>query len=109
MLFIESLQKYHAYLGKEYTFEFPTNSGNKVTLDEISQQLTKRLINLFLPDKRGNRPSYTGQRKFQTDPLWKNYILFHEYFNGDSSKGLGANHQTGWTSIITHLVHFSQE
>lgn len=102
-LIIESLQKFHYFLGDKFKVEFPTGSGNKLTLWEVSQELSQRLLKIFLKDKSRNRPVFGGVQKFQTDPHWKDYILFYEYFHGDSGAGLGASHQTGWTGLVAKL------
>jgi len=103
-LMIESLQKFHHYLGDEFTVECPTGSGRMITLWDVSLELSRRLISIFLPDSRGDRPMFGGCRKFQNDPHWRDYLLFHEYFNGDTGEGLGASHQTGWTGLVAKLL-----
>jgi len=105
LLIIESLQKFHKYLGNEYVVDFPTDTGTKKTLLEISQDLCKRLIEIFLPDDEGNRPVYGNRRLFNENSAWKNYLLFYEYFDGNNGRGLGASHQTGWTSLIANLIN----
>ena len=104
-LLIEALQKFHQYLGDDFQMEFPSKSGHHVTLQEASNQISLRLIDIFLPDPKGNRPCFGDQSRFQRDPCWNQHLLFHEYFHGDSGKGLGASHQTGWTSLIAALIH----
>ena len=103
-LLIESLQKYHYFLGDDYKIEFPTGSGHFANLWEVTSGLSLRLINIFLKDENGRRPLYGSIEKFQTDPHWKDYILFHEYFNGDNGAGLGASNQTGWTGLVAKLI-----
>ena len=103
-LFIESLQKYHYSLGNDFKVEFPVGSGNHVTLWDVSIDLSHRLVRIFLKDEKGRRPVYGGIEKFQNDPHWKDYILFHEYFHGDNGAGLGASAQTGWTSLVAKLI-----
>lgn len=103
-LIIESLQKFHRYYGDDFKVEYPTNSGQFLTLLEISRELVIRLKGLFLKDAHGKRPVYGECDKMQTDPHFNNYILFHEYFHGDNGKGLGASHQTGWTGLIAELL-----
>ncbi|MEM9922722.1 MAG: glucosidase [Cyanobacteria bacterium P01_D01_bin.50] len=110
-LIIESLQIFNDYLGKEFTVEYPTGSGEQKSLSDISIDLSYRLIKIFLKDKDGNRPVYGGEKtmfgasnKLQTDPNWQNHILFFEYFQGDNGAGLGANHQTGWTGLVANLI-----
>ncbi len=108
-LLIESLQKYHHFFGDEFKVECPTGSGNMTTLWEASTDLSCRLIRLFQRDKKGYRPIYGNVGKFQTDPYWKELILFYEHFNGDNGTGLGANHQTGWTGLVAKLIDQSGE
>jgi hypothetical protein len=103
-LIIESLQKFHYYLGDDFKVEFPTGSGKEMNLWEVSQQLSQRLIKIFLQDESGRRPAYGDSEKFQTDPHWRDLVLFHEYFHGDNGAGLGANHQTGWTGLVAKLI-----
>lgn len=103
-LLIESLQKYHYYLGNDFKVEMPIGSGHQLSLWEITTDLTYRLISIFLKDKNGRRPVYGGIEKFQTDPHWCDYILFHEYFHGDNGAGLGASNQTGWTGLVAKLI-----
>jgi len=108
-LLIESLQKFHHYLGDDFKVEFPARSGNMLTLSEVASELSRRLSRIFLRNEKGERPVYTGLEKFQSDPNWRDLILFHEYFHGDSGRGVGANHQTGWTGLVTKLLQQSGE
>jgi len=108
-LLIESLQKFHHYLGDDFKVEFPARSGKMLTLWEVAGELSRRLTSIFLKDDQGQRPVYQGLEKFQTDPHWRDLILFHEYFHGDSGRGLGASHQTGWTGLVTKLLQQSGE
>jgi hypothetical protein len=103
-LFIESLQKFHYYLGDEYRVEFPTGSGTMLNLWEISLELQRRLIAIFRRDANGNRAFNGENALFQTDPHWRDQILFHEYFNGETGEGLGASHQTGWTALVAKMI-----
>lgn len=103
-LLIEALQKFHYYLGEEYQVEFPTGSGRMLSLWEISLELSRRLVGLFRRDANGKRPFNGDVALFQTDPHWRDHILFHEYFNGDTGEGLGASHQTGWTALVAKLI-----
>jgi hypothetical protein len=103
-LIIESLQKFHHFLGDSFKVEFPTGSGNLMNLWEVSLELSHRLMRIFTKDSSGRRPVYGGTEKFQTDPYWKDLILFNEYFHGDNGAGIGANHQTGWTGLIAKLI-----
>jgi Glycosyl hydrolase family 63 C-terminal domain len=106
-LLIESLQKFHHYLGDNFKVEFPARSGQLLTLWEVSAELSRRLSRIFLRDEKGDRPVYHGSSKFQADPNWNNLILFHEYFHGDSGRGVGASHQTGWTGLVAKLLQQS--
>ena len=103
-LLIESLQKFHYYLGDQFKVEFPTHSGNMLTLSQVAAELSGRLVSIFLRDGGGRRPVNTGLEKFQSDPHWRDLIQFHEYFHGDNGKGLGASHQTGWTGVVAKLI-----
>ena len=103
-LIIESLQRFHHYYGDQFKVEYPTNSGNYFTINEIANELSKRLEKIFLKDKNGNRPVFGENQKFQKDKNFKDYILFYEYFHGNNGKGLGASHQTGWTGLIAKLL-----
>lgn len=104
-LIIESLKEYHAYFGDGFRVECPTGSGCWMTLAEVADELGRRLASIFLRDGDGRRP-FNGQvEKFQRDPHWKDYVLFHEYFHGDRGAGLGASHQTGWTGLVAKLLH----
>lgn len=105
-LIIRALLQYYSYFGNDFTVECPTNSGRKMTLFQVAEEISRRLGNIFLKDKDGRRPVYGGTRKFQEDPYWRDYILFFEYFHGDNGAGLGTSHQTGWTGIIATLMLF---
>ena len=104
-LLIESLQKFHHYLGDGFTVEYPTGSGQMLTLWDVASELSRRLSRMFLPDADGRRPINGTLEKFHTDPHWRDLILFHEYFHGDTGAGLGASHQTGWTALVAKLLH----
>jgi hypothetical protein len=103
-LIIESLQKFHHYYGDDFKIECPTGSGCYVTIDEVATQLSRRLARLFLRDEQGRRPVFGNNETFQRDPHFRDYLLFHEYFHGDSGRGVGAAHQTGWTGLIAKLL-----
>jgi hypothetical protein len=105
LLIIEALQKHHYFLGDQFKVELPSGSGRMATLWEVTTDLTYRLISLFLKDPSGRRPVYAHREKCQTDPHWRDLILFHEYFNGETGEGLGAGHQTGWTGVVAKLIH----
>ncbi|MGH7787775.1 MAG: MGH1-like glycoside hydrolase domain-containing protein, partial [Candidatus Binatia bacterium] len=103
-LLIEALQKFHHYYGDDFTVECPVGSGHYLTLTEVADELSQRLIRLFARDGDGRRPVFGGQATFQHDPHWRDYLLFYEYFHGDNGAGLGASHQTGWTGLVAKLI-----
>jgi hypothetical protein len=103
-LLIRALLSFYAYYGDSFKIECPTGSGNRMNLFEVAREIANRLTRIFLRDKSGRRPVYGGTEKFQTDPHWKDYILFYEYFHGDNGAGLGASHQTGWTGVVAKLI-----
>ncbi|MEY4395651.1 MAG: hypothetical protein RL595_2900 [Planctomycetota bacterium] len=104
-LIIRSLLNYHSYYGNNFKIECPTGSGNWMNLYEIAEEISRRLSSIFLLDQNNHRPVFGGSRKFQEDPLWRDCILFYEYFHGENGAGLGASHQTGWTGVIALLLH----
>jgi len=106
-LIIESLQKFHHYWGDDFKVEFPTGSGNFLTLWDVACELSRRLTRIFLRGPDGRRPVAGGLDKFQSDPHWRDYVLFHEYFHGDNGTGIGASHQTGWTGLVAKLLQQS--
>jgi hypothetical protein len=106
-LLVESLQRFHHYFGNGFKVEFPTGSGNMKTLSDVAGELSRRMTNIFLRDENGRRPVFGNLEKFQVDPHWRDLILFHEYFHGDSGSGVGASHQTGWTGLVTKLIQQS--
>jgi Mannosylglycerate hydrolase MGH1-like glycoside hydrolase domain len=108
-LLIEALQKFHRYHGDGFTVECPTGSGQMMTLHEVAAELSRRLSRIFLRDSNGRRPVFGGIDTFQTDPQWRDLILFHEYFHGDNGAGVGASHQTGWTALVAKLLQQSGE
>jgi hypothetical protein len=103
-LLVENLRRFHMYYGEGLTIECPTGSGIMLTLDQIADELCRRLIKLFARGADGRRPVFGRYEKFQTDPNFKDYLLFHEYFHGDNGRGCGASHQTGWTGLIANLI-----
>ncbi|HEX8040147.1 MAG TPA: glucosidase [Chryseosolibacter sp.] len=103
-LIIESLQRFHHYYGSDFKVEHPTGSGNFITLKEIANDLSDRLIKLFRKDAHGRRPAYGGYDKMQTDKHFNDYVWFYEYFHGDNGSGCGASHQTGWTGLVAKLI-----
>jgi glycogen debranching enzyme len=106
-LLIESLQKFHHYFGDDMKVEFPSHSGNLLTLSEVAAEISHRLTGIFLRNEQGRRPVYNGTPKFDSDSHWSDLILFYEYFHGDTGQGLGASHQTGWTALVTKLLQQS--
>lgn len=103
-LIIEALQQFHHYYGDDFKVECPTGSGSVLTLGQIADELSLRLIRLFVRDEHGCRPIFGDKQRFQHDPHWRDFLLFHEYFHGDNGSGLGASHQTGWTGLVAKLL-----
>jgi hypothetical protein len=103
-LIIESLQRFHHYYGLDFKVEYPTNSGNFISLNEIAHELTKRLSKIFLRNENGERAVFGDNKKLQSDPNFSSYPLFFECFHGDNGRGVGASHQTGWTGLIAKLL-----
>ncbi|MDB4892375.1 MAG: hypothetical protein JWL61_4230 [Gemmatimonadetes bacterium] len=103
-LFIEALERYGHFYGEEFTVECPVGSGKMLTLPQVSQELSARLARIFLPDAEGNRPCHDGDLRYAKDPHWRDLVLFHEYFHGDTGRGIGASHQTGWTSLVVRCL-----
>jgi hypothetical protein len=104
ILIIRALYQLHLYYRESFTIECPTGSGKQMNLYQVSREIFYRLQSIFTRDKNSRRPVFGGVSKFQTDPFWKDNILFYEYFHGDNGAGLGASHQTGWTGIIAGLI-----
>jgi len=103
-LIIESLQKFHHYYGDDFKVECPTGSGTLLTIREVADELAQRLARIFLRNDKGQRPVFGPNDKLQSDPHFRDYLLFYEYFHGDSGRGVGASHQTGWTGLIAKLL-----
>jgi hypothetical protein len=103
-LLVEALRRYHRYLGDAFTVEHPTGSGRQRTLAEVADDLTDRLVSIFLRDADGRRPVFGASHRFQQDPAFRDSLLFYEYFHGDTGAGLGASHQTGWTGLVAELM-----
>ena len=103
-LLIENLRRFYQFYGDGLTLECPTGSGTMMSLDEIADELCRRILTIFLRGPDGRRPVFGPYEKFQVDPHFKDYILFHEYFHGDNGRGCGASHQTGWTGLIANLI-----
>jgi hypothetical protein len=108
-LIIESLQKFHHYLGEDYKVECPTGSGQMMTLWEVAAELSRRLTRIFLRGADGRRPVHGADDRFQTDPHWRDLVLYYEYFHGDDGSGVGASHQTGWTGLAAKLIQQTGE
>ena len=104
-LMVESLCKFGAFYGEDFRVECPKGSGQMMSLTEVANDLRKRLTRIFLCNPEGRRPVYNGYEKFQTDPYFKDFVWFHEYFDGDNGRGVGASHQTGWTGLVANLIH----
>ena len=106
-LIIESLQKFHHYHGDDFQVECPTGSGTRMTLAQVAAEISRRLSSIFLRDESGNRPVFSHLPTVQSDPHWKDLVLFYEYFHGNDGSGLGASHQTGWTGLVAKLLQQS--
>jgi hypothetical protein len=104
ILLIRALTQYYLYYGDNFKVECPTGSGRLMNLFEVSQEIASRLSKIFLRDQNGRRAVYGGTEKFQSDPHWRDHLLFYEYFHGDNGAGLGASHQTGWTGLVARLI-----
>jgi hypothetical protein len=103
-LLIESLRRFHCYYGDDFRVECPTGSGNMLSIVEVADELSRRLSTLFLRDDKARRPVLAYHEKLATDPNFRDLVLFHEYFDGDSGRGVGASHQTGWYALIASLL-----
>ena len=108
-LLIEALQRFDYYLGPDFTIAFTTGSNNMLSLGQIAAELSRGLTRTFLQDENGRRPVYGGTEIFQTDPHWRDLLMFFEYFHGDNGAGIGASHQTGWTGLAGKLIDQSGE
>jgi hypothetical protein len=104
-LFIEALERYHHFYRDSLKVECPRGSGNWITLDEVALEIAQRLARIFTRDASGNRPCDGGDDRFRDDPHWRDNVWFHEYFEGDTGRGLGASHQTGWTALVTRCLN----
>jgi hypothetical protein len=104
VVLIRALLSFYLYHGDNFKIECPTGSGHLMNLFEVAKEISDRLSRIFLRDERGRRPVYGGTEKFQSDPHWRDHILFYEYFHGDNGAGLGASHQTGWTGVVAKLI-----
>jgi hypothetical protein len=101
---VEALERYHSFFGDDLQVEYPTGSGRMMNLQDVSLDLSRRLVSIFLRGEDGRRPCFGDVERFQRDPEWRDSLLFHEYFHGDLGSGLGASHQTGWTGLVADLV-----
>jgi hypothetical protein len=104
VLLIRALLQYYLYYGDNFKIECPTGSGNSINLFEVAREIANRLTRIFLRDPAGRRPVFGGAEKFQSDPYWRDNLLFYEYFHGDNGAGIGASHQTGWTGLVAPLI-----
>ena len=104
VMIIRALLQFYLYYGDNFKVECPTGSGRMMNLFEVAKEIADRLAGIFLRDERGRRPVYGGTDKFQSDPHWRDHILFYEYFHGDNGAGLGASHQTGWTGLVAKCI-----
>jgi hypothetical protein len=103
-LIIEALERYHHFYGDTLKVECPTGSGRTMNLGKVSLELNSRLARIFLPDTSGRRPCHGDDTRFARDPHWRDLVLFHEYFHGETGRGLGASHQTGWTALAISSI-----
>jgi hypothetical protein len=103
-LLIEALQRYDYFYGDGFKVECPTGSGRYLTLAEAADEISRRLVTLFLPDASGRRPCHGEDTRYAADPNFKDLILFYEYFHGDTGRGCGASHQTGWTGLVAKII-----
>ena len=109
VLLVRALLQYYLYYGNSFMVECPTGSGRQMNLFEVAREIAARLARIFLRDANGRRPVYGGTTLFQSDPHWRNHILFYEYFHGDNGAGLGASHQTGWTGLVAMLMQLFEK
>jgi hypothetical protein len=103
-LLVEALERYHHFYGDDFQVECPAGSGRTMNLAQVSNELARRLASLFLPDAEGRRPVHGPDERYAKDPAWNELVLFYEYFHGDSGRGVGASHQTGWTALVVKCL-----
>jgi hypothetical protein len=103
-LIVEALERYHLFYGESFKVECPTGSGNMMTLQQVARELARRLGSIFLPNENGARPCHGDSAKYTNDPHWRDLVLFYEYFHGETGRGCGASHQTGWTALAVKLL-----
>jgi hypothetical protein len=109
VLLIRALLSFYLYYGDSFRVECPTGSGKTMNLFEVAREIAARLVRIFLRGEDGRRPVFGGSETFQTDPHWRDHLLFYEYFHGDNGAGIGASHQTGWTGLVATIIDlFSQ-
>ena len=108
-LIVEALERYYHFYGNDLKVECPIGSGIFMNLQQVADEIARRLVGLFLPDSQGRRPCHGQDLRYASDPHWKNLILFYEYFHGETGRGCGANHQTGWTGIVGRLMRTRQK
>jgi len=101
---VEALERYHHFYGDTLLVEFPTGSGRRMNLAEVARDISARLARIFLPDAQGRRPCHGDDLRYAQDPNYKNLVLFHEYFHGETGRGVGASHQTGWTALAVKCL-----
>ena len=101
---MQGLRNLHRYYGDDFQIEYPTGSGTSMSLGNIADDLSRRLVSVFLRNERGRRPVFGGVDVMQNDPYWRDHLLFYEYFHGDNGAGIGASHQTGWTALVANLI-----
>jgi hypothetical protein len=105
VLIVRALLQHYRYYGNDFTIECPTGSGRRMNLYQVAEEIGRRLTAMFVRGEDGRRPVYGGSEIFQTDPHWRDLVLFYEYFHGDNGAGLGASHQTGWTGLVARIMH----
>ena len=103
-LFVEALERYHHFYGDELQVECPTGSGQMMNLQQVASEISRRLVGLFLADDDGRRPCHGDDPRHAADPAWQDLVLFYECFHGDTGRGVGASHQTGWTALVARLL-----
>jgi hypothetical protein len=103
-LLVQALRRFHEYYHNTLRVECPKGSGRLMNLDEVADEISRRLVSTFLRDAQGRRPVFGGNETFQNDPHWRDYVPFHEYFHGDTGAGVGASHQSGWTALVTKMI-----
>jgi len=105
-LFIETLKKYHAYYGESLKVEFPSGSGSLMNLWDVAKKLSQMVTGIFIRDEEGKRAVHGDSAKYRSDPHFRDLVLFYEYYHGDTCKGLGASHQTGWTALVAEMIQW---